>query len=537
MLGIGGKVAIVQEKEIEANKTINYLTLGDGDFSYSFDLCRFFQASQVSDSLQCAYRIVCTSIDTLEESMNKYHDAGYTLNRIRAINDGNHYKETTIVEEKKRRRKKLRSAFDGKGTKEVDCGSFKNRRLATSIHHGVNAIHPWNDESGQTGKSNESFMTENMNVSEPLKRQKYATIPIPPLPLNLKYQAVIFNHPHLGTENASLHSQFLSHLFYSCVHHWLDKGGVLHLTLVKKQCERWDCINRARKIGLKLLHKRNFTVPPPPGVYLQYIGKTLSMQYEEGHQLQKIVDIQSQESDDEFKNRYHCRRHQSGKSFATRIITGGSETLTFRRKDDDDLLDGLHYLPWELTQIGLDKNNKNDYGKLLKCFYCDKQFMDERGRKNHIKCVHPNGIDKEKTKTALVCNLCNIKDGSELRVFSSLKALEDHKKSKHSGMYTNIKPDWAAKQEQKMSWRNDGGHHSDEYSRLEMAKKSFESCKVCGLKFTTLKMKEIHFQDFLPSFKGNKKEGVKIMPFVCSRCGKEFKDQRALRQHFNFCLR
>jgi hypothetical protein len=38
---------------------------------------------------------------------------------------------------------------------------------------------------------------------------------------------MIFNHPHLGTEDALLHSRFLTHLFHTSTGRWVKPDGVL----------------------------------------------------------------------------------------------------------------------------------------------------------------------------------------------------------------------------------------------------------------------------------------------------------------------
>jgi len=68
-------------------KTISYLLLGDGDFTYSLDLCRYIaslshQTSNATDET-VVYSVTCTGVDTIEELRCKYKDADFVLKNIR----------------------------------------------------------------------------------------------------------------------------------------------------------------------------------------------------------------------------------------------------------------------------------------------------------------------------------------------------------------------------------------------------------------------------------------------------------------------
>jgi hypothetical protein len=106
------------------------------------------------------------------------------------------------------------------------------------------------------------------------RRQGTTTHPqssIPPPPSF--YNHVIFNHPHLGTEDALLHSRFLAHLFHALTGRWMKPdGGLLHPTLVIEQCKRWRCLEWADRHGLVLIQRGKFIPPllllllPPPKI-------------------------------------------------------------------------------------------------------------------------------------------------------------------------------------------------------------------------------------------------------------------------------
>ena len=202
----------------------SFLLLGEGDFTYSLDLCRFIVASSCAttipdaddevavagairpksatapDGLGSIVSIACTGVDTLQELREKYKDIDFVLRNIRK------------------------------------CNKMQSRvRLETTILHGINAV----DARCNYADDNDRLQS---------------------------FDHVIFNHPHLGTEDAQLHTRFLHHLFHACVNRWMKpRTGLLHLTLVNGQCSRWKCIEGATKHGLVLRRRKTFGISPSSG--------------------------------------------------------------------------------------------------------------------------------------------------------------------------------------------------------------------------------------------------------------------------------
>ena len=207
---------------------------------------------------------------------------------------------------------------------------------------------------------------------------------------------VIFNHPHLATEDAQRHSRFLAHFFHTSNSTWMAPGGgLLHLTLAIGQCDRWKCTEMAERQGLLLVARHAF-VPPP------------------------VTDP-----------KYQHRRHQSGKSFSKR--TSGSETITFARISEHSLLSS-NCLPWQQQHRESEKEEN-----AFPCPECDKIFSEERARMSHAKAVHWS--KKRQRETYLVCVHC------PERTFLHDEALQDHIRAKHS-VHTKILPEWAAENKQ-----------------------------------------------------------------------------------------
>ena len=476
--------------EICQDSLVNdYITLGDGDFTYSFDLCRFLQAEASVRAAQKKHQhasvtVVCSGIDPLAELQSKYKDATFLKNMIGSVNGiapslwGNNY------------------GGDEHVSKRLRINSNEEEEAATelkiSVHHSVNAIIPW--------------YPDDIKV-------RCALQPCPPLP-QCTFKNVIFNHPHIGNEDAQLHSRFLSHFFHSVHNHWLAPDGILHLTLVNGQFDRWKCQEAAESHGFELVHRDSFKPPPSPGQYMQLMLKESKI-HNDGKK-----DMVAFQSKVDFKCFYQPRRHQSGKGFASRA-KGGSETLSFRRKLDHAKgeYDILMHLPWQNLDFEEDEN-------MLPCPHCSKSFKEERARKNHIKCVHDGSRKGDSTTGLIFCKICG-----HNRSFPNHDALEAHKKAKHSGTHTDIKPEWSAAVSSNISIRTTSELDDDNIA----SKAASDSCEVCGFEIGSENQKLQHFCEFIPEFCTSEKPDKEMLPFSCFNCNKRFKKERAQKQHENFC--
>jgi len=465
---------------IESDQIL-YLTLGDGDFTYSLDLVRYFAWRE--KPCKKPVKLVLSGFDTYETLASKYKDA------------------PSILEEIKQQKKSL--------------------FLSVSVRHGVNAII---DEKSCSATGDE--------------RLEYGISAA---------DHVLFNHPHLGTENCSLHRTFLAHLFHSATNYWMKKqDGLFHLTLMEGQFKRWKCEEQAKRHGLELLHQTPFLPPIVPltkndeGLQHQNLGKN--------NMPQKV----SKDKIGLTGNRYHFRRHQTGKMFAKMIALGStSSTYTFGRISFKGVY-AATTLPWQqpdlssfITPLGKTKiptTKVKMQVPLFSCPLCGKEFLEERSLKCHLKDLHSNETEIDDIKepqrkkrkksmsttspaegnTSLFCPHCpyNTSSGesSHRRVFRNTKALEAHIGAKHSALYKYIPPDWSTI---KMKKTNSKINHDEPNTNNE---KKVE-CHICGLILVDGSLSR-HLQDFLPA---------KESQFSCKFCSKTFREERAALQHMNFC--
>jgi uncharacterized C2H2 Zn-finger protein len=440
--------------------TTSYLTLGDGDFSYSLDLARYFTVLIYQEGQRI--QIIATGVDTLQALTKKYKDAPFILENLR-----------------KQEQQLLSSS------------------LSVSIRHGVNAIILENDVD--TKQENHS----NNNQRQQQQQQQYSSL------FGIS-DHVMFHHPHLGIEDAALHSRFLCHLFHSVSNFWMkSNGGVFHLTLVKGQYERWKCQEAASRHGLCLLNKYIFAPPPVRDSIKNTNGST-----------------------------YHYRRHQTGKSFESRRPTSESITYTFGRECDEGMYIATH-LPWQSTRKEASVPSKSVIS-LIPCPRCDKAFREGRSLKSHLRDKHSDGVDNLKTvsdQEPIPCPFCSQEEtGTPTRTFPTAQALEAHITAKHSGVHTYIVPDWSIAKKNTTADRQDN-FIEDAIKLKKPASLALQgqnegdncddiTCPICDLPLYDRSLDE-HFVDFVPN--------EDSLVFPCTFCSKSFREERAKLQHENIC--
>jgi len=289
-----------------AKEPTTFLTLGDGDFTFSLDLAHFLTERKQNSS----WKVVATGIDSLSALQEKYRDSAFLLQRLHGLGQ----KESSHIE----------------------------------IIHGINAIQP----------------------PDGISRGHH----------------VIFNHPHLGVEDAALHSRFLAHLFHAVTTSWLLENGLFYITLAQGQYERWQCDNASKAVGMKLVKRHAFSPP-------QVLGSSY----------------------------YQQRRHQNGKSFSSRVLN--SSTFVFARLVDQ--VSAEDKLPWATSVAEANEVNVTEFP----CPYCDRTFTEKRSVKNHILNKHSHR--KRKRDGPCACEVCG-------QLFDTEQGLADHHVARHTRSPNNV---------------------------------------------------------------------------------------------------
>ena len=94
------------------------------------------------------------------------------------------------------------------------------------------------------------------------------------------------------------------------------------------------------------------------------------------------------------------------------------------------------------------------------------------------------------------------------------------RKAKHSGIYIDIKPDWAGKSKE-----------SSVNGTTIYEMNVYDNCNICDLRFFNKSEKMDHFKEFIPIASNE----ISQHRYQCSKCEKRFCNERAQLQHENFC--
>jgi len=450
-----------------------WLILGDGDFTFSLDVARYLtschyvsgstkeEAKEKNRRSNTSIHLFCTSLDSRDDLKSKYKDIDSILKRLNEFQNRPLAFENVCSYDNYQKQNKKKRSYPS--NEKGDCA-----RLTITIEHGVDAL----------------FITDRIKLFHPTR--------------------VIFNHPHLGTEDAILHKQFLCHLFHSFLESFSNHVSPIpsnyktrrlkvHIALAKRQRERWKCVEAAKRFDFELVNVTKFTSPLD--------------------RLQSRIDDPHRSA---IHATYKTRRHQSGRSFGSR--TSGSELCTFilnKGLDNSKTATAKNNPEFLLPWIILNQEDLKHTQLPYKCNICEKSFREKRSLKNHMKSLHSNitsALEKERN-TRLICKLCK-----EERVFSSEDALRAHNIAKHTGTCIEIKPDWMLKAKVPDSF--------------EISPLTFQ-CTLCDASFATNIERDTHIQKKIPMGDAVKKR--KCKDFSCKFCQKQFKDKRAMLQHTNFC--
>lgn len=157
------------------------------------------------------------------------------------------------------------------------------------------------------------------------------------------------------------------------------------------------------------------------------------------------------------------------------------------------------------------------------CKSCNRCFQSEQGVKTHVYMMHVLDGDDVSDNNCLssnipiVCSVCN-------RACPNNDALQQHTIAKHSGQYQDIKPSWAM---EAGSERRTNSAENDPTSP-SVSDSSYD-CMICLFTFPTPQQLDNHLLGWQPLNVTDR--------LSCEHCQSRFKDDRALKQHTNYCRR
>lgn len=324
-------------------------------------------------------------------------------------------------------------------------------------------------------------------------------------PEALPFDVVIFNHPHCGEENVKRHKSLMSHFYASALEVLSNRdSSEIHVTLAQGQQERWEAVKRACMAGLMLK--------------------------------QQVDDVDSHER---YGLEYERKRHQNGKSFHRVLLHGEklqqqSTLFIFARSGGNSDKPNEPLSAVTVTEASSRKRKAQDMATATQqqqkplefaCDDCEKSFKTAQGLKTHVHMVHElgqnGGATAAKSATAatllLPCGFCP-------RTFKNEDAQRQHQLAKH-GSDQLIQPDWYQKQ-QELQQVAGGEAAKVESPTSEAAQQQQLTCSICHFVYPTQSAFDAHWQDLKPK---------EVVLRNCTHCGRAFDEERALRQHHNFC--
>ncbi|TYZ65805.1 hypothetical protein PybrP1_012531 [[Pythium] brassicae (nom. inval.)] len=335
--------------------------------------------------------------------------------------------------------------------------------------------------------------------------------PRPASPLPARFDVVVFNHPHCGEENVRRHRSLLSH-FYASARELLAPRGEIRLTLAAGQPARWEALARARRAGLRLT--------------------------------QQVDDV---DSDEAFGLAYERKRHQNGRSFHRVLLHGErlqqqSTLFIFEREENEgedagttgsqETAEGEGAIAAATVATvtppdapSRKRKARDAASQPFACNECEKSFKTAQGLKTHVHMVHElSGGAAQAAPVLLPCGLCD-------RTFKNADAQQQHRLAKH-GSDPLIRPDWYKKQHEPQSAASDEPTTTAEAAAVATVAAQSEppllllTCSICDLTYPTQAAFDEHWQELRPNEAAQR---------TCTRCGRSFDEERALRQHQNFC--
>jgi len=235
----------------------------------------------------------------------------------------------------------------------------------------------------------------------------------------MKFDRILWNHPHLGTEDFKLHRFLLSHFFYS-VSKVLKQDGMILLSLVKGQETRWNLREIALKAGFHLCRIQEFHETDWPG----YIVKRNKC----GKSFKNIKTLKHTQS--KMKSfMYHFSMQQPKAPILTNRLNQQQEEQENLPLEKDkwtcphcskvltsDRAFKQHvHMVHVLKQFG--ENWKPNQEKTIECLECSKLFVNEKDKWQHDVNKHYKSLmnqEKEESIDALekdeweyiACEIC-----------------------------------------------------------------------------------------------------------------------------------
>ncbi|KAI8897373.1 hypothetical protein BC833DRAFT_527182 [Globomyces pollinis-pini] len=333
---------------------------------------------------------------------------------------------------------------------------------------------------------------------------------------NIRFNAIsllVWNHPHLGTEDFRLHQFLMAHFFDSAVkvlktdnvNEFMDEPFV-RISLVQGQELRWNVHNQAGRTGLQTKSIELFNELLWPGYVVKRNKHGGS--FKNAHTKRHVRTT--------MKSCVHTFSLNCLNPIPTEDIHPLLETLFGESFDSTFDMKPLIDAVGDLTpqKVNLHKKNRKQKPPApadLKCIHCAKQLSSARAYHQHVHAIHEvleYGSDWQNRPKTFICEKCG-------KGFRDEEAIWQHSINRHTTIQPNELP------------TTPDALYANETSNTNDADYAYYPCEVCGQSCIKQEWgKELHLESLKPSIG---------LDMVCPLCPSRFIEQRALYQHFKFC--
>ena len=337
------------------------------------------------------------------------------------------------------------------------------------------------------------------------------------------FSAIVFNHPHLGIEDAKMHRILLAHFFHSCRPH-LRPGARVYVSLVEGQPERWKLLQEANRAGYFLVSRTPMTPDQFPGYEIRRTHSGRSF----------VGTAAKSQSNFSQSSSMFCFSQRSAKVALVGGSGGESSKMSLSLScSRNKAATSAAYLRNNRRQPKRKRTNPPQNVAEFRCIECERTFSTAQGLRTHTHQVHvlklydahnrKGGVQELQCK----CTKCD-------RVFASEDALSNHTRAKH-GLDQSIVAHWKMREKEDTGAMSLGLNRtrmcstasSGSVNELSAGKDKRVQCNICDCSFPDRAVYQRHFVLLEPI--------VKKPRHPCPGCNKIFGDVRALRQHINFC--
>ena len=329
------------------------------------------------------------------------------------------------------------------------------------------------------------------------------------------FSMIVFNHPHLGIEDAASHRTLLAHFFHSCRAR-LRSGGQIFVSLIEGQPERWKLLEEARRCDFTAVRH----IPLDPLQFPEYeIKRTHSGRSFVSEHAKKQSNFSQSSMFFCFVRSSDAPMYSTKKRTLDSVPTAETRKRKQEKNTEENNWEDQHQRKRKIsgssTGSTTTTTTTTSNRQVNTCNLCQREFSTAQGLKTHTHQVHV--LNLYASAKRLECSICAQIPDAIGRSFASEQSLEQHVLAKHGADQT-IQP-----HPRQYAVIADGGSSNSGNGG------SSTRCHICRNVFLDQSAYELHF---------TKLEPVVLKPsHACTLCSRVFGDTRALRQHRNFCGR